>query len=1072
MIRSLSVTASIPNNEAVGLTARIVEAWMHACVSEPRSKLRVMAGLFGKTMLGERARQIQTDHVQAHIDLVRTWHKDYHEGPLKTDNETSREQAYNQDFFITILGYRQAPIVPATFKPKDTTESKQFPDAVLKYEDASADVRSIFAVVELKGASIPLDKPQRREGNLTPVQQAFKYKPQYPTCPFVVVSNFYEFRLYNNNQLVYERWTLDDLVDPDDDYIKFKTWYLLMHVDNFTVERGQSQTQVLLRAVQTEQEKIGKEFYEKYKEARIELLRDILKKNPTVDSDLAIEKAQTIIDRVVFACFAEDIDLLPPDTIGLVIREADASRIDSNLFNAFKRLFAAIDKGSKQLDIPNGYNGGLFAHDEVIDSLDISDDVMRRLGKLGEDYEFADELPVNVLGHIFEQSITDLESIRRQIHEDVDPDELTPDSSAHDGQRHKEGIYYTPDYIVQYIVDNTVGTYLREKELELQAKHKLTGRLGEKGYEERQQKAYIEFQFILQDIKVLDLACGSGAFLVYVFDYLLRENQRVADILGDAALHSTDEFVRNILTTNIFGVDLNRESVEITKLSLWLKTAEKNKPLASLDGNIKCGNSLIDNAMFTDKPFNWSEDFSAIVAKGGFDIVVGNPPYVNAIEMSKNIHAAERKFMRSGYTTAVGAVDLYIYFFERGIELLKKGGKLGFITPNRWLSVSYGAALRQWLIDKTEFESILNASDTHVFEDADVYPVITILNKRTSGTPYKITAGRLEEMSALPLGTHHDSTKLSSLPDNIMGFLLNDKLPITEKVFGQSQRLGVVGEINATSTAGEADDYAAHISDLQGHKIINTGTIDQYTSLWGLRSFRKQGSVIAKPYLDLDQVSDNRRALYESSKIIFAKIALRAEAVYDSLGEYASIDTNCIHTFSDDFLPEYVLSWVNSRLYNYVFTCLFDGARMAGGYLGFSAPNLRCTPIKRVDINAQEPFVKPATRLSALYREKAEADEILKTLIKTTFELTSWPTANGEWWAMESPVFISNFRKRFSTSQVEDLMGAHAKYATVMNEKVSEILKLNQQIDRTFYKLFGLTRREIELVEAMEFTYL
>ena len=1040
-------------------------------MSVPRSKLRVMAGLFGKSRLRERALEIHTDQIMQHIELIRTWQHSYHHGTLKSDTETSREQQYNQDFFGTILGYRSLPTIPTTFKPKDVTENRQIPDAILKYEDPTHGINNVFGVVELKGAAIALDKPQQRAGNLTPVQQAFKYKIDYPTCPFVVVSNFWEFRLYNNNTLVYECWTLDDLVDPADDYLNFKTWYVLMHVDNFTVDRGLSRTQALLRLVQTAQEKIGNEFYAKYKEARIDLLRDILKKNPSVESDLAIEKAQTIVDRVVFACFAEDIGLLPPDTIAMVMREADASMIDSNQFNAFKRLFAAIDKGSKQLEIPNGYNGGLFAHDEVIDSLDISDDVMRNLGKLGEDYEFEDELPVNVLGHIFEQSITDLESIRRQVHDDIDPDELKPDANAHDGQRHKEGIYYTPDYIVRYIVDNTVGTYLREKEREIQAKHKLTGRLGEKGYEERQGKAYIEYQFILQDIKVLDLACGSGAFLVYVFDYLRRENQRVADILGDAALYSTDEFVRNILTTNIFGVDLNRESVEITKLSLWLKTAEKNKPLASLDGNIKCGNSLIDNAMFTDKPFNWAEDFAGILAKGGFDVVVGNPPYVNAIEMSKNIAAPERRYMRSGYTTAVGAVDLYIYFFERGIELLKQGGKLGFITPNRWLSVSYGAALRQWLIDNTEFESILNASDTHVFEDADVYPVITILNKHSTSVPYKITAGRLEEMSAVPLGTDHDSAKLSSLPENIMGFLLNDKLPITEKVFSQSARLGIVGEINATSTAGEADDYAAYVSDLPGHKIINTGTIDQYTSLWGLRGFRKQGRVIAKPYLDLDQVSDNRRKLYETSKIIFAKVALRAEAVYDSLGEYASIDTNCIHTFKEDFLPEYVLAWVNSRLYNYVFTCLFDGARMAGGYLGFSAPNLRCTPIMKISIADQEQFVKPAAQLSTLYREKMEADEKFKTLVKTTFSLSSWPVANSEWWLLDAPSFVTNFRKKFKTTQVEDLMGSHAKHTAIVGDKVAEIVKINQQIDRGFYKLFNLTRREIALVEAMEFSY-
>lgn len=108
----------------------------------------------------------------------------------------------------------------------------------------------------------------------------------------------------------------------------------------------------------------------------------------------------------------------------------------------------------------------------------------------------------------------------------------------------------------------------------------------------------------------------------------------------------------------------------------------------------------------------------------------------------------------------------------------------------------------------------------------------------------------------------------------------------------------------------------------------------------------------------------------------------------------------------------------------------------------------------------------------ALYREKAEADDAFKTLIKTTFGLTSWPTANSAWWSLESPAFVSNFRRRFNTSEVEDLMGARAKHSAVVGQKVTEIVKLTQQIDRSFYKLFGLTRREIETVEAMEFTYL
>lgn len=1056
----------------LGPIGELLSKWLAADNSAgASSRLGGVAGLFGKNRLRELAQLVSTEEVKSSIELVQTWLDNYRHGSLKADLETGREQDYNHDFFIQILGYKGKNNVPFTFTPKDRTSVRggQKADAVLRYTNPALGIDNIAAVVELKGAGVDLDKPQPREGNLTPAQQAFKYKPLYPSCPFVVLSNFYEFRLYNNNQLDYERWTLDDLADPEDDYVKFKTWYVLMRAENMVSASGASATEALLSRVRQRQEEIGKEFYAEYKNARIELLQDIWRNNPATrhQFDIAIRKVQTIIDRVVFSCFAEDIGLLPDNIIGLVLDEAERSLYGESLFDHFTRFFRAVDQGSPQLGIPTGYNGGLFAEDPWIESLTISDDAMRRLTNLSR-FDFKEDLRVNILGHIFEQSITNLEEIRRKIREQNDPNGLHAEPA---GLRHQEGIYYTPDYIVQYIVDSTLGAWLREQETKCQTKHGLTGRLGQKGYEKRQEQAYLDYLVILQGVKVLDLACGSGAFLVYVFDYLLKENQRVNYILG-GIFASNDEDVRKILSDNIFGVDINEESVEITKLSLWLKTAEKGKKLTALDENVKCGNSLISDPTSTENPFSWPAAFPKVMEKGGFDVVVGNPPYVSAMEMSRTLAERERRHMRASYETAVGAVDLYIYFFERGVELLRPGGKLGFISPNRWLSIGYGAALRTWLIDNVRIESILNASDTRVFEDAATYPVVSVVTKGKPESDYKIQAGHLEERTAVPLVVQHDSVKLKALPENIMGFLLNDQLPLTEKVFGQSVSLVKVGEINATSTAGEADDYGAHVSETPGIKIINTGTIDQFASVWGLRPFKKQGRMFLKPYLDLNEVSDARRRLYESPKIVIAKIALRTEALYDRSGEYASIDTNCIHTFNDPFLPEYVLAWLNSRLYNYVFTCLFDGARMEGGYLGFSSPNLRCTPIKEIDLEDQHQFVRQTDLLADLYRQRAEADYLFRTLIKTTFDLTTWPNSNQTWWTLETTEFIRNFRRRFTTDQVEDLMAAHGRHSKIVADMVGEIIKINHQIDRTFYKLFDLTRREVELVEEMPFTYL
>jgi hypothetical protein len=152
--------------------------------------------------------------------------------------------------------------------------------------------------------------------------------------------------------------------------------------------------------------------------------------------------------------------------------------------------------------------------------------------------------------------------------------------------------------------------------------------------------------------------------------------------------------------------------------------------------------------------------------------------------------------------------------------------------------------------------------------------------------------------------------------------------------------LETAGKINATSTAKEADDYSILINENAGFKLINTGTIDPYYNKWGIEYLTDKGKKILKPYLkeDSEVISVNRKKLYSSPKIIISKIGLQCEAFFDKYGEFSSVNTNCIHSFNSDFLPEYVLCWINSKLYNYTFECLFDGLRMSGGYLLYSAP--------------------------------------------------------------------------------------------------------------------------------------
>lgn len=1021
-----------------------------------------MASLFGKHRLKELVAKINTEDVQEYIDLIQTWHKDYKDGTLKTDKETSREQAYNQDFFIKILGYKEKPSNPYSLEPKATTEKGQLPDAVLSYSDPEQDIKNIAAVVELKGASVDLDRPQRREGNMSPVQQGFKYKAQYRNCPFVVVSNFWEFRLYRDNLLDYEVWNLDDLVNPDNDYFLFKTWFALLRFENFTSASGPSKTEELLTDIRVEQEEIGKKFYKIYREARLELLRDIYRNNPSVKEniDFGIEKAQKIIDRIVFACFAEDTGLLPDNTLHRVLKAAEGSAFGGSLWNTLKGFFEAIDVGSPKLEIPDGYNGGLFKHDSELNNLQISDKPLKTVVSLGS-YNFEEDLSVTILGHIFEQSISDLEEIKNKVNESQNLESI-----AH-SRRKKDGIFYTPDYIVRYIVDNSLGAYLREHEEKYKAEFKLKGDINDVNYEKREQQAYEKYQQFLEAVKVLDPACGSGAFLVYVFDYLMAENKRVASIRG--TLFNNDQYIRSILKNNIFGVDLNEESVEITKLSLWLKSAEKGKKLTSLDKNILCGNSLVSDSSVSDKAFDWESEFSEIIQNGGFNVVVGNPPYVSAMDLKKSLTEPEYNFLKQNYKTAVGTVDLYVYFFEKGMDLLKENGRLSFISPNRYLSASYGKALREWVIENYKINSLIDYSDTKVFADASTYPVITFLEKTFPDKEYKLHTGKIDPDSKQAILNDFNSNKLNLLNDSILGFLLNDKITITEKVFGQSESLQKAGKINATSTAKEADEYSVLVNESDGFKLINTGTIDPFSNLWGLQPLVNKGEKYLTPYLKKDPsiVSNNRISLYASPKIIIAKIGLKCEAFYDNDGTFASINTNCIHSFTDEYLPQYVQCWISSKLFNYVFECLFDGLRMSGGYLLFSAPNLKNTPIMAADIKEQRKFVKYADDLAVLVQDLNQSDSKFRTLVSSKFGIEKWPSKLNKWWNLASDDFLKAAKFDLPLETQGEALDFFENSKTKCQNLVSEINKIQSEIDQGFYELYSLSDSEVITVNSI-----
>ncbi|MBD3244779.1 MAG: N-6 DNA methylase, partial [Candidatus Moranbacteria bacterium] len=546
-----------------------------------------MANIFKDKLIKEKLENYKILDFKKKLAIVKRWQKAYKSESLQTQSESQCEQAFNKDFFIDILGYKDFPDDPRSIIPKSKIKGTgQKPDAILGV--FSKNKEKISAVVEIKDANTPLDKSQKREGNLSPVQQAFKYKTSYKECPFVIATNFNEIRILKDNQLDYESFTLKSLIDEKNDYYNFKKFYYLLNKENFTALKGKTKTEELLSEIKIEQEKVSKEFYKKYKELRGKLIKNIAKNNQEARKkdkfySITIQKAQKIIDRIVFICFCEDRELLPENLLQKVIKSSENSF--SGLWGELKGLFLKIDKGDKALlEIKDGYNGELFKQDQILDNLIIDDEVLKQLVELGK-YDFSEEggdLDVEILGHIFEQSISDIEELKTITKiEEIDKKQ---------SKRKKDGVFYTPDYIVDYIVKNSLGKYLEEKENEIKKENKLKEDILDKNYKKRALNAYSEYQKVLQNVKVLDPACGSGAFLVKVFDYLLAENKRVNEILkdlqgGTTNIFSQESYVKHLLKNNIYGVDINEESVEITKLSLWLKTVKKGEKLTVLKDN-------------------------------------------------------------------------------------------------------------------------------------------------------------------------------------------------------------------------------------------------------------------------------------------------------------------------------------------------------------------------------------------------------------------------------------------------------------------------------------------------------
>ncbi|BBM53699.1 Eco57I restriction endonuclease [Leptotrichia trevisanii] len=695
-----------------------------------------MNNLFNQKILAKKAEEevdLSKHNFSERRKVLNKWINNLENGVLDKSKEEEFQGEFLYDIFTTVLRAVNKSDGKNEWNLERETKTKldgQKADGVLGFFDADGK-KDVRAVIELKGAKVSLDVRQKRTGDTrTPVEQAFNYAPKYgKNCQWVIVSNYKEIRLYRSNDMTeYQVFFLEKLKDD----LEFKKFiYILSFYALVGTEKKKAKTIELSEEYQKNQAEIEKKFYNEYKNIRLHIFENMRKNNPAVNENTIIEKVQKLLDRFLFICFCEDKGLLPNE---IFYKTLEKGKNFGDVFEVFKMLCNWINLGNPRENISH-FNGGLFKNDDVLESLYVDNEVFEEMKKISE-YDFDSELNENILGHIFEQSISDIEDLKKELNgEEFDKKK---------GKRKKDGIFYTPKYITKYIVENSIKNWLDDKRKELgedklpelseaDFEIKYSSKKSDERIYSKNYKKHIEFwtkyREAVKNIKIVDPACGSGAFLITAFEYLLNYNNylndKIFDLTGTKDLFS--DTTREILQNNIFGVDLNKESVEITKLSLWLKTANKNKTLATLENNIKCGNSLIDDIEIAGElAFDWEKEFPQVFKNGGFDVVVGNPPYFNVQTFGAKSPIVS--YLMDKYSEIwQDKSDILFYFIYKALKISK--GEVGFIISNAFLFSDKAQKLRNYIVEKGRLEKIINFEKYMIFEEASITSCIVMFGK-------------------------------------------------------------------------------------------------------------------------------------------------------------------------------------------------------------------------------------------------------------------------------------------------------------------------------------------------------
>ncbi len=564
-------------------------------------------------------------------NIILKWAALESSGKLEKKTETALEGEFLTEVFGQALGYTLFSEHKDTYdiEPKFSVNGGQADAAIGTFK--SGYPHSPRAVIELKGPNVNLDRD--RFNGRTAVQQCWDYLNALPQCPWGIVCNYVSFRLYHRNHTprAYELFTLQDLRKRD----VFNQFYYLFERQGLlplTIAQ-QPRADFLLERSTNRQREVGDDLYRSYQDNRLALIRHLFEPPKKFPLEKAIRVTQKLIDRIVFVAFCEDRGLLPQDSIKQAWSTvAPFDMVTNPKWQNFLSLFRSINEGNPRRSI-FPYNGGLFRTDEDVDNLDLDDEWTNFFKDIGS-YDFRHEVNVDVLGNLFEKSVNDLENIRRGALFEGGVQQDKKPRMQKSAARKRTGIYYTPPEFTAFIVDNTVAKIADERLQAVAARHGIDPL---DTVTKHPTPEFIDYSRqgidTLRQLKVVDPACGSGAFLIRAYQCLLDKYLDVTDNLSfyDLQLAETlkQQIPEFILHDNLFGVDLSKEAVEITQLALWIRSAHKGKSLADLSKNIVCGNSLVSDPAVHPDALDWQKAFPDVFSRTdpGFDCVIGNPPW-------------------------------------------------------------------------------------------------------------------------------------------------------------------------------------------------------------------------------------------------------------------------------------------------------------------------------------------------------------------------------------------------------------------------------------------------------------